>query len=76
MRDIEQKISEEMLHALFEGKKVVIDYKGQPTITLYPPRYGVFITYEKYEKIVQQAQTAGTMFVVELLEQMRRDMEK
>jgi len=75
MRHIEQKISEEMLHALFEGKKVVIDYQGQPRITLYPPRYGVFMTYDKYEELVRRAYREGTQVLVGLLERMRAEHE-
>lgn len=47
-KKIEHKITEEQLQALFQGKKLVLDYQGQPMITLYPPRYGVFMTHEKY----------------------------
>ena len=64
---IEQKISEEALQALFQGKKVIFDTYGLPTIALYPPRYGVFVTHEQYQKIVQKAKTEGFEYVLELL---------
>lgn len=70
MQEIEQKISEEALQALFQGKKVVFDTYGLPRITLYPPRYGVFVTHEKYQEIVRRAKLQGFEYVIELLGQM------
>ncbi len=63
----EYKITEEALQALFQGKKVVFDTYGQPTITLYPPRYGVFMTHEKYLEIERRAQMEGLNTVLDLL---------
>lgn len=67
MKDIELKISEEMLQALFQGKKVVFDNYRRPTIMLYPPRYGVFTTYDKYQEIVRRAEMEGHTRAIELL---------
>jgi len=52
---LEYKITEEMLQALFQGKKVIFDYAGLPQVTLYPPNYGYFITYEKKAEIERLA---------------------
>jgi hypothetical protein len=54
MRDIEIKIDEQALKALFEGKRLDYVYhhglgKDAPDplkITIYPPRYGFFMTHE------------------------------
>lgn len=73
MRDIEHKITEEQLQALFQGKKLVLDYAGQPQITLYPPRYGVFMTHEKFVEIERMAQMRAYEAVVELLSQSRKE---
>jgi hypothetical protein len=55
MKDVEIKIDEQALKALFEGKRLDYVYnagfgKNAPDpfkITIYPPRYGFFITHEK-----------------------------
>lgn len=70
MKEIEQKISEEALQALFQGKKVMFDTFGLPRITLYPPRYGVFVTHEKYQEIVRRAKLEGFEYVIDLLGEM------
>jgi len=67
MENIEYKITEEMLQALFQGKKVVFDYVGRPQITLYPPNYGYFITYEKKAEIEYMAFNRAFEKIVELL---------
>ncbi|HMG16561.1 MAG TPA: hypothetical protein VK590_13985 [Saprospiraceae bacterium] len=54
MKELEYKISTEMIQALLEGKKVVFDYAGQPRVTLYPERYGVFMTYNKLTELRQK----------------------
>lgn len=51
MQDIEFKITTEQLQALLEGKKLVWDVKGQPRVTLYPERWGVFMTATKFEEL-------------------------
>ena len=71
--EIEQKISEEMLQALFQGKKVVLDYVGQPRVTLYPPRYGTFMTWEKFAEIERAAQLRAFEHVISLLGKVRED---
>jgi len=55
IKEKEIKITEEMLHGLFEGKKIVL---AEPDlrITLYPPRYGVFMTYDK---LIELKRTLG-----------------
>ena len=42
----------------------------------YPPRYGVFMTYDKYEQLVQRAHMEGTRVLIELLQQMRQEREE
>lgn len=51
VKDIEIKIDIEQLRALLEGKKLVIDVMGQPKIIIYPDRYGVFMTYDKFVEL-------------------------
>jgi hypothetical protein len=51
MKELEYKITTEQIQALLEGKKLVFQYQGQPQITLYPPNYGVFMTYEKLAEL-------------------------
>src|SRR5262249_44864848 len=67
MKDIEYKITEEALQALFQGQKIIFDTYGLPRVTLYPPRYGVFVTHEKYQEIVRRAKTQGFEYVIEML---------
>jgi hypothetical protein len=67
MKEIEIKIKEEALQALFQGQKVVFDYLGQPRITLYPPRYGYFMTYEKKVEIERMALNKAFEEVIKLL---------
>ncbi len=64
---LEFKITEEMLQALFQGQKVVFDCAGMPRITLYPPRYGVFMTHEKYTAIKEAVYAQAFDRVLELL---------
>lgn len=51
MKKMDIRLSEEMLRALFEGKKVQYCQMGEPMVTLYPERYGVFMTHEKMAEI-------------------------
>ena len=67
MKDLEYKITEEALQALFQGQKVIFDTVGLPRVTLYPPRYGVFVTHEKYQEIVRRAKMAGFEYVIDLM---------
>jgi len=71
--EIEHKITEEMLQGLFQGKKLVLDYAGQPRITLYPPRYGVFMTHEKFVELERRAQMNAYEAVVELFREARKE---
>lgn len=50
-KELEHKITLEQIQALLEGKKLVLDYMGFPRITIYPPKYGIFLTYEEYESL-------------------------
>jgi hypothetical protein len=36
----------------------------------YPPRYGVFVTHEKYQEIVRRAKLEGFEYVIDLLGEM------
>jgi hypothetical protein len=69
-------MTEVHLQALFQGKKLILNYTGFPTVILYPPNYGVFMTYEKYEKLVYQAKVEGMETVVKLLDEIRNSHEK
>lgn len=53
MENIEHKLTIEHLQALFEGKKLVLDYHGQPQVTIYPPNYGKFLPYEDYKTLMR-----------------------
>lgn len=55
IQEIEFKLTEKSLKALFEGKKIVYDYFGKSRVTIYPPSYGVFMTHEKMQQIKQAA---------------------
>lgn len=70
---IEHKISEEQLQALFQGKKLVLNYHGVPQITLYPPRYGVFMTHEKFTEMEQRVYARAFEELTDLLRQIRED---
>jgi hypothetical protein len=50
-RDIKIEIKTEHIQALLEGKKLTLDYAGQPRIVLIPDRYGVFMTFEKLAEL-------------------------
>lgn len=67
--EIEHKMTEEQLQALFQGKKLVLDYSGRPRVTLYPPRYGFFMTWEKYVEIERAAQMKAYEHIIDLLGQ-------
>jgi hypothetical protein len=54
MRDIKIDIKTAHIQALLEGKKLIYDTIGQARIILYPDRYGVFITYEKFAELRHQ----------------------
>lgn len=56
MKDIEHKMTLEHLQALFEGKKLVLDYAGQPKVVIYPPNYVVFVPYDEW-KIIERSLT-------------------
>lgn len=51
MKEIKIDIKTEHIQALLEGKKLTYDNVGQPRITLFPDRYGVFMTYEKLAQL-------------------------
>lgn len=53
--ELEFKITEDALQALFQGQKVEFRYQGLPAVILLPPRYGVFMTYEKVKDIERAA---------------------
>lgn len=71
MREIEHTLTTEQLQALFEGKKLVLNYGDLPRVTLYPPNYGVFMTFAKFaelrRKIGFQAITDTDGFFLEIL---------
>jgi ASC-1-like (ASCH) protein len=48
---IEIEIKTEQIQALLEGKKLVYEQVGQPTVVMIPDRYGVFMTYEKFAEL-------------------------
>ena len=52
IRDMEKeiKLTSEALQALFEGKKLVFD-RPDMRLTIYPDRYGVFMTHEKRHEL-------------------------
>jgi hypothetical protein len=63
-RRIEIKLTPEMLRALFEGKKVEQIFYEHPLgsetpdslkITVYPDRYGVLMTWERFSEIQRAA---------------------
>lgn len=72
-KHIEHKITEEQLEALFQGKKLILNYQGLPSVTLYPPRYGVFMTHEKYAELEHMAYARAFEKLVELLRENRED---
>jgi hypothetical protein len=76
MKDLEYKVTEEALQALFQGKKVLFDYYGLPRVALYPPRYGVFVTHERYQEIVRRAKMEGFEYVIDLIGQIGTHHEK
>lgn len=51
MEEIKIDIKTEHIQALLEGKKMVYRIEGLPTVILYPERYGVFMTHDKFQKI-------------------------
>ena len=66
--EIKIDIKTEHIQALLEGKKLVLDYVGQPRITLIPDRHGVFLTFDKFaelrRKIMMQTITGDTESVL------------
>jgi len=70
-KEIEHQINEEQLQALFQGKKLVLDYQGQPKITLYPPRYGVFMTHEKYVELEQRVRMENSFELMEFIRSLK-----
>jgi hypothetical protein len=83
MRQIEIKIDEQALKALFEGKKLEYVYKsglkdqGQ-RITVYPPRYGFFVTHESRaeleKRIYGRAFEEAVQYLRTLAEDDRREI--
>lgn len=73
MPPIEHKLTEEQLKALFEGKKLVIDLYGRPQITIYPPRYGFFMTWEKYAEIERAVYRKAYEHLEQLLLSVKKD---
>ncbi len=73
MKELEFKLTEEALKALFEGKKIVFDYAGQPRVTLYPPRYGVFMTYEKMAEVERLAQNKALEALLKVFRDVKED---
>lgn len=71
--EIEIKIDEEALQALFQGKKVVYDRHQEYRVTLYPPRYGFFMTYEKLENIRNAAKMQGAIHLLNIIEDLRQE---
>jgi hypothetical protein len=71
--EIEHKLTEEHLQALFQGKKLVLEYSGQPRVTLYPPRYGVFMTHEKFSEMEQRVYARAWEELTEFLKKIRKD---
>lgn len=53
MKELEFKVTVEEIRALLEGKKLVYNFP-ETCITLYPDRYGVFMTYEKLADLRRQ----------------------
>lgn len=51
MKEIKIDIKTEHIQALLEGKKLILDYVGQPRITLIPDRHGVFLTFDKFAEM-------------------------
>lgn len=45
------KIKTKDIQALLEGKKLSIQSYDHPIVELIPERYGVFMTFDKYEKL-------------------------
>lgn len=62
-----------MLQALFQGKKVVFDYAGMGLVTLYPPRYGYFMTHEKMRELEDRVYSKAWESMLELLEKVKKD---
>ena len=71
--EIEHKLTEEQLQALYKGKKLVLDYQGRPRVTLYPPRYGFFMTWEKYAEIERAAFSKAYEHLEQLLMSAKKD---
>lgn len=69
---IELKLTEEHLQDLFQGKRFCLDYQGEPLIMIYPPRYGVFMTHEKYQELEEAAYTKSFLKLMELLKENRK----
>lgn len=64
-----------MLQALFQGKKVVIDHHGFSKVTLYPPRYGYFMTYEKFHELESRLFSKAWEGMLEILKGVKKDAE-
>lgn len=73
---IEHKLTDEQLQALFQGKKLVLDYYDTPMITLMPPRYGVFMTNEKYVELERKVYARAFEEVMSMLHGIRKEMEE
>jgi hypothetical protein len=65
MKDIEIKIDEQALKAMFEGKRLEYVYRSglkreAQRVTIYPPRYGFLVTHESRAEL--EKRTYGRAF--------------
>lgn len=51
MKEIKMKITTEQIGALLEGKKLTIERMGEYRVEIFPERYGVFMTMEKFAEL-------------------------
>jgi hypothetical protein len=78
MENIEFRLTEELLQALFQGKKVeMISHGplGEATrrATIYPPWFGVFMTWEKFAELERMAMVKAYKELVEIMEKAKSE---
>lgn len=66
----EIRLSSEMFQALLQGKKIVIEVgmENPERTTVYPPHYGLHLTFEQISEIQRAARMAGAKELMDLLD--------
>lgn len=74
MKEFEIKLDTKMYGELIAGKKVIytlnLNTKDETRITVYPPHYGVYTTYEELIKILISSKIEHAENTADLIEKL------